>query len=545
MAKKSPAKKVVKKAATKKTVKKIPTKKPPTKAAKASEVSALAPGKVLYPEVSVSICTGDEALTAEKAKKLLGWEEEQPGKPYGDKILFTDLHGKKIRCWNNDKNRPFVRSNAELIAQEVLRKRWRLNGETMIIGKTGVNISCQHRLVGLIMAAQAWNHQADMYPEWTSEPTMECIIVFGIEEDDATVNTIDTGRPRTLSDVLYRSELFEGVGNADRKVVARICDYGVKTLWHRTGVDSQAYAPKRTHAEALDFIARHPRLLDAVRHIFEEDGSGSEGKKISKYLSPGYASAMLYLMGCCDSDGKKYLAPPSLQDESQLEFTHWDKAMEFWTLLAGEHKSMAGVRSALGKLLEDNLATIPARQAMLVKAWDIFIHDGTIAEDLLELKWVTNDDGEKALAECPTVGGIDVGTPNEHEEDDAIIDPEEASEEKKRIQAETAAKKATKKVPAKAASVPSPEPEEETPPVTRPTKKVPPAKPTVTASDYGQTVWVVDPETPEASWSGELIEIYNDGDRKKARVKVGKGFASAGKVYEVPFQQLSLTAPVV
>lgn len=530
MAKKA-AKKVVKKAvkkAVKKVAKKVPVKKVSGTVVTKDDNDPPEPRAVLYPEVSVAICQGESALTEEKAKELLGCEETDDKGKSSDGSVFTDLEGKRYRCWNNDRNRPFYNSTEETLAQEILRRRMKFNGETLIIGKTGLNLSCQHRLRALIRACQLWRKNPDAYPEWTTQPVLETIVVFGIEEDDETVNTIDTGRPRSLADVLYRSELFAGSTSSERRVLAKATDYGIRTLWERTGVSKQPWAPLRTHSESLDFIARHPRLLEAVKHLHEEDGGGDG--KVSKFLSPGHASGLLYLMAAARSDRSAYLVSGGDPHEANLDMSLWDKAIEFWTLIAGQDKSMAGLRASLGSLLERNLATTDARRGILVNAWNLFIADETITQDAIDLEWTQNDDGVYVLTTCPTIGGVDVGNASQ---DDEELSQDEVEANKERVKAESQAKKTAGGKAAASTTEPS-------------TGKTHVQSHRVSAADIGGNVWVVDEETPEASWSGTLQDIFDGKDGvKMAKVKVGKGFASAGKVFDAPLATLSTQRPSV
>ena len=115
---------------------------------------------------------------------------------------------------------------------------------------------------------------------------METLIALGCDEDDEVVNTINTGKPRSMTDIVYRSEIFSGVKKSERVKLARMLEHAVKFVWSRTG-HSDAFSLRRTLAESLEFVHVHPRLVDCVKHIHEENG---EEKRISKLLSPGYSA---------------------------------------------------------------------------------------------------------------------------------------------------------------------------------------------------------------------------------------------------------------
>lgn len=378
----------------------------PKKSSKSNAVSA--DRKVVYPEVTSEICLGETAITEEKAQALLGWLEEDQVK-FGSDYLLKDLAGTKVRCENNVKNRPLYMGNVLAFKQEILRGRWRFNGEPIIVGRTGLLLNGQHTLISLVLAVQEWRKDPEKWPGWKHEPTIDKLIVYGVDEDDEVVNTMDTCKPRSLADVIYRSEYFSALTGRDRRNAARSTDYAIRLMWHRTGAGLDAFAPRRTHAESLDFIARHPRILECVKHITEENGK--EGK-IARYVSPGYAAGLLYLFGCSgtDTEASDYSLSPA-PNESMLNWDRWEKACAFFVLLAGGAKGFSAVRTVLARILEETGGSNAERWAILVSAWNSFIKGEEISEKTLQLEYEIKD-GVRRLAECPTVGGIDIGDPS-------------------------------------------------------------------------------------------------------------------------------------
>ena len=180
---------------------------------------------VKYPQVETVVCKGDDAVTVEFAKKLLGWQSEEDyineetegmdkeakakvkGVEFGKDYLLTDVEGSKVRCLNNLRNRPFSQSWALELAQSILNKQQKFNGESIIIGKTELVLSAQHRLIGLVLANQIWEgkgnlkkkegDQSDHWKEkWPTPPVWEGVVVFGVDEDEETVHTL------TMSDLV-------------------------------------------------------------------------------------------------------------------------------------------------------------------------------------------------------------------------------------------------------------------------------------------------------------------------------------------------------
>lgn len=367
--------------------------------------------EVLYPTVDGMLLTGDDALTAATARKLLGWQEEGENLKFKGDYLLTDEKGVKVRCLNNITNRPLYLGNVRSLKQEILNRRWRMNGEPIIIGKTGLVLNGQHQMIALILAAQYWNEHQGLYGAyWTSEPTIDKFLVVGVEECDDVVNTMDTCKPRSLADVIYRSEFFAAMSTKDRRNCANITSFAVKTMWDRTGASEDPYRVLRTHSESLDFIARHPRLLEAVKHVFEENGAEN---LIKRYVSLGTAAALLYLMGTSASereqDNAQGYAQADNPSEAQLSFKRWDKACDFWVMLASQSESMKPVAMAMASLIQQELDGPLERVSLLVTAWNHYVTGKALTEKGLAMQHTTNDAGQPVLAEVPTVGGIDVG----------------------------------------------------------------------------------------------------------------------------------------
>jgi hypothetical protein len=383
---------------------------------KSSKVRHISSGKdYLYERVSIKLHDGerDPLLTADDAKRLLGWQEETAENKFGKVYTLVDSYGKKIRCVNNPANRPFRPANANMVRQEILRKKWKLNLESMIIGKTGICISCQHRLIGLVLASQEWQLHKKKYPEWESEPTMACLIAFGCDESDDVVNTIDTGVPRSLADVIYRTGYFNKYSDGQREQISKYLEYAVKFLWERTGAVWNPFSPFRTHAESLSFIERHPRIIDCVNHIYVENG-GSK-KRISEYLPLGYAAGLLYVMGSYKTHTEDYQAMEK-PDESVIDWSAWELATDFWVNFAGHHKQMSKLYHVLGQLSVDGAGgSRHEKVATIIKAWHCVTAKNPIVAKSIALTYVTDSDGIRKLIDIPLLGGID--NPNKPEED--------------------------------------------------------------------------------------------------------------------------------
>lgn len=475
----------------------VPTKGK-KKAKKGSTPSEAVHKEAVYPDLSGDFRVGDSALTADEAKTFLGWEIVPKG---GGESLLVDKLDNQIRCNNNGNNRPFNQHWAETLAQEILRKRWQTNGETVIIGEYGSVLSGQHRLIGLVLAVQGWEADKDKYHEWADEPTMETMLAVGVKEDDATVNTIDTGRPRSLTDVIFRSEYFKGMSSTDRKACSRCCEHAVRLIWDRTGV-ADAFNLTRTHAEALDMLNRHLRLLECVKHIYTENVQSS----ISQVLSVGYAAAVCYLMATSDSDPQKYYEA-DVRDESLLDFSKLEDSQEFWINVAqGKFPALTSTLASMINAGGEGGITIRERLALIVNAWNC---GSKVTTSGLALKYHTDDDGIKTLTSMPTVGGIDKG----EIPDDVVILGDEEDE------SDDVAEHVKKKVSA---------------------KKVKPAKAEKRLPTDGDEVWVLPTRKGEVAWFGTLVSTKKGLDGKTvASVR----FQKKNRNYDVAYESLSLEEP--
>lgn len=442
--------------------------------------------KVVYPKVSAALHDDSDPITEEIAKTMLGWQKQDEKAVDYDLI---DYDGNKVKLCHNATNRPIYQTVYLSLKQEILRKRWVLNGETIIVGQTGTILNGQHSLIGFILAVQEWKDNPEKWPEWEEEPTITKVVVTGISEADSVVNTMDTCKPRSFADVLYRSNTFANVKKSDLRKLSRVLDFAVKMLWHRTGLDRDAFAPRRTHSEGLAFLANHPKLIECVRHIYEEDG---DRKQIGRYISTGYAAGMMYLMASSKTQTtEEYKENPR---ESNLDMSLWDEACEFWVKIAAGEKSFNPLKVEFQKMIEEMHSSLPERSALIVKAWNTYSAGSKITPASVKLKYDTDEDGFSKLAEYPEIGGIDHLEPVSTSVDPS---PEELEERAEEIKAERAAKKKNGKK-AKTASIPK----------------------------VGDQVWIPEPDDGGFS-TGKVVEVYEGANGLVCKVKF-----KTGKVFE-------------
>jgi len=370
---------------------------------------------IVYKEIEVVKHIGADALTVEQCSDLLGWEEETEEVSFGSDFALKDREGTKVRLANNVTNRPLYSGTIDTLIQEHLRKKWRFNAEPIIIGETGLILNGQHQLISLILADQERltrdPERRAFYKKMHKKPlTMEKLVVYGVEESDEVVNTMDTCKPRSLMDVIYRSEYFSHMKSSERKVASAMTDHAIRLLWSRTGAGDSAFAPRRTHSESLDFLARHSRLLECVSHILTKN----DQKGISEYIAPGYAAGLMYLFASCKSDGDEYWQA-STPSEKYLDFSAWDAAADFWANIAQDTPQMKPLRKVYASYVHPETGRLEIsfseRVLLLITAWNHVSQDRNLTEKRLKLEYEDDQDGHRFLAPSAYIdaGGIDFG----------------------------------------------------------------------------------------------------------------------------------------
>lgn len=408
-----------------------------------------------------------ELISVDRAKELLGWESVIQN---GVEEIETKT-GEKVVLKNNVKNRPIRWSHVEELAQEILNGEWKYNGAGISIGQTGLVMSAQHRLLGLIWAEweRSLGPNAEKWQETHVEPlSIDTVITYGIEEDDHTFSTLNREMSASFADTLYRSDWFPkktpsgaNITPKMRKLLSKIADHAVKYLWLRTGAKHDPFAPRRTPTEALRFLANHKKVLECVYHVAildnppkveGEDGKARREHPIGRFLPPGFMAALMYLMGTSESDGEAYRDVGSVADRSEkkLKFSRMEKAKEFVSEFA--NGNLEAVRKAIA-LAVDKVSSkdVPTSvvASIIVKAWKMWIEDKKPTAGKLDV-FTETDKGYGAVDE--NVGGIDtIGM--KKAEILGTVEPEpEPEEDKEETQADAHRRKKEAKEKAKVAA---------------------------------------------------------------------------------------------
>lgn len=443
---------------------------------KPKSVAEQAEGRpVLYPKFESNEMVGDNAFSVAKTDKfpqdfgmvgeLLGITyDEAYAKQHGcEQPLFIDRNKKPVYALNNPSNRPVNFGKVEDLVQEIKfsgtarqpeQRRWQFNSEPIIIGKTGLVLNGQKQMIAMLLAEQDRTGPQAMtweYLGWDRPIQLDKVVNTGVDENEIVVDTIDTAQPRSLSDVIYRSEHFSKFKPEARKAVSRMADYAIRMLWDRTGAGYKpkkggpgTTAPRRTTPESMDFLRRHPRLLEAIKHVYEEYGKDEKLKTNRELMSPGYASALLYLMGTSATDGERnglgqlidYADAEPAPNESVLNFDYFDGAKEFWMCLARmpvdgdvvcpNFREILNAIAAIEPPSGSARVSLSDRIAVISLAWGHFVVGSEFKRAEITPEWsYAEKTGAKKLKEPYAIGGLDLGHAPDME-----AEPESAAVEK-------------------------------------------------------------------------------------------------------------------
>jgi hypothetical protein len=347
-----------------------------------------------------------EPMNNVQAMLLIGYELAADGR-----AVFKDPEGNQIMLTNNVSNRPFRTAYAKRYMLDKLRRKWKLNGETIIIDENGHVQSGQHRLVGLIWAVMLWKKDPAKWAKyWSTPPVDECVIFHGISSDRDTVNTLDIGQKRTLSDVLFRDSRWPKDMPARKKQqLSNVLAGAARLVWLRAQGKKVSDAPHYPHSEALDFVEEHPGMAESVYHIWAaQGGEAADGQMITRYITMAYAAGLHYLMAGSATESEEY----QTRGPEALNWALKDRADLFWSTFATAKDTGTDPIGVLKRLLRGTEASTSRGRdeiiTMVIKAFNLWM-DGKKKADADEIEpEMKEKDGKWRLAEDVRLGGMDV-----------------------------------------------------------------------------------------------------------------------------------------
>lgn len=164
--------------------------------------------------------------------------------PIDPQSLKQTITPQQARHWlahNNNHNRHLNPTTVKKYAADMREGNWQMNSMPIIFSDTGQLIDGQHRLAACAEA----------------NTPFEAIVFAGLPENTQT--TIDTGKSRTITDVLSIN------GEANTATLAA----AARTYWlmERKGVDGiyQPDAKRGTISQFLEIIEEHPHLRQLAK----------------------------------------------------------------------------------------------------------------------------------------------------------------------------------------------------------------------------------------------------------------------------------------
>lgn len=456
-------------------------------------------------------------LTEDQAKAVLGWQEE-PEDGKWKECKFRDVHGKKVRLANVKANRPLRIGICQRYANEHLRKKWMFNGESFVFDSNGQAQDGQHRLTGFVLACQMLAKDPAKWKQYVKPPLeMEALIIRGVSPKDEVVDTLNIGQKRTLGDVIYRNHTIQNerkgaYTDKELVVLSNVLAVAVRLAWLRVVNKAVNDAPHFPHSEAMDFLKAHKDIVRCALIVNDLD-DGKE-KRITKSITLGYASGLMYLMAASKTNPDEFVE----KGVEVLDLSMWEKAKEFWQLFAtGKIPAgnpimrakdiVRGVDSGGAQGREEIIRTV-------IKAWNLWIEGKTsVSKETVAVAKQLNEEKQiMVMAEAPRLGGIDTDwsmydlelTTDEEDSEspnETIIDPETGDEIVRR-------KKKPKKGKGKG------------------------KKKHETGWAVGDTVWV---KEGEVAYFGTIVKVHDDSVDVEAK--------DDGQVYTSAIKDLSTEKP--
>lgn len=224
-------------------------------------------------------------------------------------VLITPEIAEEILEKYNSNNRPLSNSLAKMYANEFLRGQWNFNGENIIFtinddGEPSL-ASGQHRLRGLVIASETYKKNTEAWPDAVIE--LNTLVTTGVPS--VAVDTIDVGKVRNHTDILFRSPLVDGCipdewnkSSAKRSKWCKTLATAARVVWQRQGGKTVSSAEKFNTTEMLTFLEQyHPNLHSYVTMVLNaDDGDGGVGGL--KKVSFAYTAALCYI-ACLDAEG--------------------------------------------------------------------------------------------------------------------------------------------------------------------------------------------------------------------------------------------------
>lgn len=200
---------------------------------------------------------GSEYITQSPDKRAATWLDTKVAESQSNILSFVSdltpaLAG--ILLSRNTANRKVKQGIVDRYSRDISNGAWQLNGEPLIISKSGQLNNGQHRCRAVVDANQA----------------IPVLFVFGVERETRT--TLDQGAVRTVGDYLGMNGYVNTLQLA--AAASYIWQYKILSRISAHGGD------KPTKSEVLDFVDEHPNIIESVNIVMQKGSDAVGGKSI-------------------------------------------------------------------------------------------------------------------------------------------------------------------------------------------------------------------------------------------------------------------------
>lgn len=224
----------------------------------------------------------------------------------------------------NSSNRKVSQRNLDVIKESMSRGEWVLNGEAIKVDRKGKVLDGQHRLMACLETGT----------------TFKTLVVYGLP--DAAQDSMDTGKSRTLADVLS----IRGYKNAAALAAIVVAIMRAERWGIRAGAINQRGNPI-TIKQAMARIEVEPDLTELPTIVMQHPRVG---------ISSRTAGLLYYVLTGIDPDDAQYFFDKLLTGEGL------ERGNPILTL----RNQLINLKSERGQKKQDYIA------ALAIKAWNKF-----------------------------------------------------------------------------------------------------------------------------------------------------------------------------
>lgn len=142
----------------------------------------------------------------------------------------------------NKRNRKLSPKQTTAYARAMTEGQWRLNGQAICFGRSGLLLDGQHRLAACMESGVSFIG----------------MVVWGVDDD--AFDTIDIGKKRTVGDILS----IDGVENANNTAAA------VRVILAVQNGQPLPGRPAPTPTDVRNFLEDHPEFFASVKHCHQK-----------------------------------------------------------------------------------------------------------------------------------------------------------------------------------------------------------------------------------------------------------------------------------